>query len=198
MAHIDPKPAAGAGLLVRLVYWIARRRFGRVPTPLGIMAHSGRVLSAAGAFEMAAEGTRAIAPRLKALAELKTATIVGCRFCIDIGSSLAAQHGITPDELRELPSYDRSPRFTRLERLVLDYAVAMTEAPMVVPKPLFTELLAALGTPAMVELTAAVAWENFRARFNHAFGAEEEGYSTQMACLLPPRIPGEPALERPA
>lgn len=193
MAHIDPKPVRGAGLLVRLVYWIARRRFGRVPTPLGIMAHSRRILTATGAFEMASGGTRAITPRLKVLAELKTATIIGCRFCIDIGSSIAAAHGITQDELRALPIHRDSPRFTALEKQVLDYAVAMTDAPMVVEKPLFDALVAALGVPGMVELSAAIAWENFRARFNHAFGAEEEGYSQQMACLLPPRAKEHPA-----
>src|SRR5688500_10952643 len=135
---------------------------------------------------MAAGKTRAIAPRLKALAELKTATIVGCRFCIDMGSSLAAAHGITPDELRDIPSFADSPRFSALEKQVLQYAVLMTEAPMVVPRRTFDMLLGALGTPAMVELTAAIAWENFRARFNHAFGAKEEGYSEHMVCMLPP------------
>lgn len=185
MAHIDPKPAHGAGLFVRFVYWLAKRRFGRVPVPLGIMAYSTKVLQAVGGYEMAAEKTRAIAPRLKALAELKTATIVGCRFCIDIGSSLAASHGITPDELRDIPSFQDSPRFTALEKQVMEYAVLMTEAPMVVPRRTFDVLLGALGTPAMVELTAAIAWENFRARFNHAFGAKEEGYSEHMVCMLP-------------
>jgi len=29
----------------------------------------------------------------------------------------------------------------------------------------------------MVELTAAIAWENFRARFNRGFGIEAEGFS---------------------
>ncbi len=191
MTHIDPRSARGAGLFIRLAYWVARRRLGRVPTPLGIMAHSRRVLMAAGAFELAAERARAIDPRLKALAELKTATIIGCRFCIDIGSSLAAKHGISEDELRDLPRHRDSARFSVLDKQVIDFAVGMTDAPMVVPKPLFDALRAALGVPALVELTAAIAWENFRARFNHAMGAQEEGYSTKMACLLPAREPAE-------
>jgi AhpD family alkylhydroperoxidase len=146
MAHIDPRPAEGAGLFTRFVYWLAKRRFGRVPVPLAIMAYSNKVLQAVGGYEMAAEKTRAIAPRLKALAELKTASIVGCRFCIDIGSSLASKHGISADELREIPCFEDSPRFTALEKQVLRY---------------------------------------FRARFNHAFGAKEEGYSEHMVCMLP-------------
>ena len=191
MAHIDPRPARGAGLFVRLAYWLAKRRVGRVPGSVGIMAHNRRVLAAVGAYEMTAERTTAISPRLKVLAELKAATIVGCRFCIDLGSSLAAAHGVSREDLAELPIHDRSPRFSPLEKRVIDYAVLMTEAPMVVPKPVFDALLAELGVTALVELTAAIAWENFRARFNHAFGLQEEGYSQQMSCLLPAASPQE-------
>jgi hypothetical protein len=61
----------------------------------------------------------------------------------------------------------------------------MTETPQIVPKPLFDRLRARLGEAALVELTAAIAWENFRARFNHAVGAKEEGFSESTLCLLP-------------
>jgi hypothetical protein len=37
----------------------------------------------------------------------------------------------------------------------------------------------------MVELTSAIAWENYRARFNHAFRIEAEGFYRGALCLLP-------------
>jgi len=70
---------------------------------------------------------------------------------------------------------------------VLDYAVEMTGTPGGAGGDLFRTLETELGVPAMEELTAAIAWENFRARFNHAVGAEEEGFSAGKVCLLPPR-----------
>ena len=39
----------------------------------------------------------------------------------------------------------------------------------------------------MVELTATIAWENYRARFDHAFGIEGEGFSEGAVCALPVR-----------
>src|SRR5690606_24733154 len=84
MAYIEPLPARTAGLFVRLVYWLVRRRLGRVPTPIGIMAHNRAVLSAVAGFELAFERGNALDIRLKELAQVKTATLVGCRFCIDI------------------------------------------------------------------------------------------------------------------
>jgi len=165
---------------------MARRRFGRVPTPFGIMAHQPRILAAVAGYELASQTAHAIPERLEDLANIKAATLVGCRFCIDIGASIARTHGLTEDDLRELLHHETSTRFSELEKRVLDYTVAMTQCPMEVPRPLFDALERELGVEGMVELTAVIAWENFRARFNHAFGAKEEGFSTGSVCLLPP------------
>ena len=91
---------------------------------------------------------------------------------------------MTEDELRALPVYETSDVFAPLERRVIEYAVAMTKTPVVIPDELHDELRAALGDEALVELTAAIAWENYRARFDHAFGIEAEGFSSG-ACALP-------------
>jgi hypothetical protein len=37
----------------------------------------------------------------------------------------------------------------------------------------------------MVELTSTIAWENYRARFDHAFGIDAEGYSAGAVCAVP-------------
>jgi alkylhydroperoxidase family enzyme len=39
----------------------------------------------------------------------------------------------------------------------------------------------------LVELTSAIAWENYRARFDHAFGIEGENFSEGAVCALPVR-----------
>lgn len=97
--------------------------------------------------------------------------------------------GVTEDELRALPVYETSDVFTVLERRVIAYAVAMTKTPVVIDDELHVELRAALGDEGLVELTAAIAWENYRARFNHALGMEAEGFSEGAYCPLPARHP---------
>ena len=86
-----------------------------------------------------------------------------------------------------MPTYRESPAFSELERLVLDYAVEMTKTPVDVPKALFDALRAKLDDGQMVELTAEIAWENHRARFNHALGIEAQGFSEGAFCALPER-----------
>jgi AhpD family alkylhydroperoxidase len=188
MAHLEPRPARGAGLFIRFVYWMARRRFGRVPIPLGITAHHRAILMAVLGFELAFERATSIDIRLKELALLKTASLVGCRFCIDIGSALAHGHGVSEAKLLGLPFHETSTEFTPLERRVLDYTVQMTSTPATPERELVRALEAELGVAALVELTGAIAWENYRARFNHAVGAKEEGYSEGMVCVLPPVV----------
>jgi alkylhydroperoxidase family enzyme len=87
--------------------------------------------------------------------------------------------------------------FSTLEKRIFDYAVHMTRTPLTVSDELFAYLSTKLGTRALVELTAAIAWENYRARFNHAFGAKEEGYTQGDLCLLPARGPSQLAPPSP-
>jgi alkylhydroperoxidase family enzyme len=70
---------------------------------------------------------------------------------------------------------------------VLDYSVAVTRTPVEVPDELFAALRRHFNEAQLVELTAAIAWENYRARFNHAFGIEAQGFSDGAYCPLPER-----------
>ena len=86
-----------------------------------------------------------------------------------------------------LPEFELSAEFTPLEKLVLRYAVAMTETPVEVSDSLFAELQQHFDKAQLVELTSAIAWENYRARFDHAFACESEGFSEGAFCPLPVR-----------
>jgi len=61
----------------------------------------------------------------------------------------------------------------------------MTHTPAEIPETLLSELQAKFDEPQLVELTANIAWENYRARFNHAFGLEAEGFSEGAFCAMP-------------
>lgn len=61
----------------------------------------------------------------------------------------------------------------------------MTQTPVEVSDELFSALQKHFNEPELVELTAMIALENFRARFNHAFGIESQGFSESAYCPLP-------------
>ncbi|HEV2397813.1 MAG TPA: hypothetical protein VGS27_12780 [Candidatus Sulfotelmatobacter sp.] len=77
--------------------------------------------------------------------------------------------------------------FSDLERLVLEYADAMTRSPVEVSDALFARLRERFSEAQLVELTSGIAWENYRARFDHAFGIEAENFSEGAVCAIPAR-----------
>jgi alkylhydroperoxidase family enzyme len=93
--------------------------------------------------------------------------------------------GVTEDQLMALPDFEKSSAFSDVEKLVLRYAAAMTDTPVEVPDELFEALRRHFDERQLVELTSAIAWENYRARFDHAFGIEAEGFYHGALCLLP-------------
>ena len=80
MARIEGIAEDKAGLLARLVYWFARRRVGKVPEPLTVYTRHTWLLQGYGAFEFALERSRLVEERLKLLAQIKAATLIGCPF----------------------------------------------------------------------------------------------------------------------
>lgn len=86
--------------------------------------------------------------------------------------------GIGKAKLADLVDFELSPAFSELEKRALRYADALTQTPTEVPQDLFDSLREHFSPRQMVELTTAIAWENFRARFNRGFGIESEGFWT--------------------
>lgn len=70
---------------------------------------------------------------------------------------------------------------------MLEYADAMTQTPVEVSDALFARLREKFDEAQLVELTSAIAWENYRARFDHAFGIEGENFSEGAVCAMPVR-----------
>ncbi|HMH47662.1 MAG TPA: carboxymuconolactone decarboxylase family protein [Solirubrobacteraceae bacterium] len=192
MTRIEGKSKREAGPLVRLIYRLSRRELGRDVDPVAVYAHAPQLLIGYGAFEKATARQQRVEERLKVLAETKAAAVVNCEFCCDIASSIARDAGVTEQQLLALPSYRDSEEFSELERLVLDYATAMSRSPTTVDDTLFAALREHFDERQMVELTNVIALENMRARFNSAFDMTPAGFSEGLVCAVP-EVAGEPA-----
>lgn len=153
-----------------LVGWLARRP----QLAVGVLT-----------FETAVVLSNRVDPHLKELAELKTAALVNCEFCLDIGSAIAHSGGVTEQQIADLPRYRTSPAYNELEKLVIAYAEAMTVTPAIDLDDLREQLLARLGKTQLAELAVAISWENQRARLNQGLGVRPTGMADGMACALP-------------
>ncbi|GAA4480403.1 hypothetical protein [Microbacterium panaciterrae] len=110
---------------------------------------------------------------------------------------MAHDHGLDEEKAREVPIWRESTRFTHRERLVMEYAEAMSLTPPAVTDELSDELLAELGAPALLELAAKVGYLNATARSNIALGIHSDGFAD--ACgLAPLATRGETRVTSPA
>jgi alkylhydroperoxidase family enzyme len=96
--------------------------------------------------------------------------------------------GISSEQIANLHEYRSNQNFSDTERLVLEYADCMTSTPVEVADALFARMREKFNEAQLVELTSSIAWENYRARFDHAFGIEAENFSEGTSCALPVRV----------
>ena len=84
--------------------------------------------------------------------------------------------------LADVAGWRDSPLFSEPEKVALEYAERMTITSQSIDDALFARLKQHYTEAQIVELTAAIAFENFRSKFNPALGIEAQGF-----CLLPQR-----------
>jgi AhpD family alkylhydroperoxidase len=205
MARIDGVPKNQTGPIVRLVYRFGPRMMkkltGRDPQigsgiePMEIWAHQPKMMMGMGKFNQAVRKGKAVDERTKSLVELKGAQMIGCEFCVDLGSQICRNSGFSDEELLALGRYRQSDLFSEREKLALDYTVAVMRTPVEVTDELFARIREHFSDEQLVEITALLTVVNLD-RFNAAFGIGSAGFSEGMVCVPPDRPAANPALAR--
>jgi AhpD family alkylhydroperoxidase len=196
MARLKGVSDRDAGLGAKIAFFFTRRKLAQMTglntlatagmlEPLRMYAHIPRLLNAIGRLEQAESKLDILSPRHRALAELKAATTVRCEYCIDLGSQIARRWGITDEELLGMADYRNAPCFSEVDKLILEYATAISRTPVEVSDQLFDALRAHFDTPQLVGLTHVINLGNLRARFNVALGIGSSGFSGDRVCALP-------------
>jgi alkylhydroperoxidase family enzyme len=92
---------------------------------------------------------------------------------VDINSAVGRKAGLSDEKLLALPGNDLSV-FTDGERLLIELADALAEAPANVSDDLYARLREHFSEEQLLELGAQIAFENFRARLNRLFDVESD------------------------
>jgi AhpD family alkylhydroperoxidase len=191
--------------MVRLVYRLGPRMMqkltGRRPPtgsgmePMEIWAYQPKMMFGMGKFNQAVRKGKSVDEQLKNLVELKGAQMIGCEFCVDLGSQICRNSGVSEEELLALARYRKSDLFTEREKLALDYTVAVMRTPVEVTDELFARMKEHFSDEQLVEITALLTVVNVD-RFNAAFGIGAAGFSEGTVCVAPDRPAANPALAR--
>jgi alkylhydroperoxidase family enzyme len=184
MSNTRIAPAEITGLKGALLKRIIKKTLGQVPTSVGVYWHNQKVLMGMSSLGQKIQKWDQCDEGLKTFAHMAVASYIGCTWCLDFNYFEARNKNIDMDKAREVPRWRESDVFTPLEREVMAYAEAMSQTPVTVTDQMVASLHDQIGDPALVELTAVIAFANFTTRPNVAMGIESDGFAA--ACGLRP------------
>lgn len=172
--------------MTRVMYRIAKRRYGQVPEPFAVAAHHRRLMVAGAVHEtMIDRASTTLPANVRELAVYWTARAIGCSWCVDFGAMLQRLDGLDIKRLKEIDDYATSTAFSDDERAAIAYADAMTTDPHTVTDDQVADLRARFGDAGVIELTYQIGVENMRARMNSALGITEQGFNSGDSCRIP-------------
>jgi alkylhydroperoxidase family enzyme len=122
------------GLMMKLVYAMTQRQFGKVLTPVKVV--SARMPLAFGIFSAKInklDKKLLLPPETAMLIREQVARINVCLFCIDIGRSFTIKASMNQAKFDALENYAISPLFNDAERAALNYVTELTRDKRVDP-----------------------------------------------------------------
>ena len=168
---------ADAPIVLKPLYMGFKKVAGKIGTSLKVMAHRPSIAWFSNLLGLTIEKSGKVERRIHLLAQLRAAQTVECPFCIDIIPALGKKSGVLTDqEISAVSHYFDSDLFSIREKVALEYAEAISKTPVKISDEMFGRLKNYFDEKQIVELTASVAYENYRARFNHALGIESDNF----------------------
>ena len=149
------------GLIMKLVYVMARRQFGKVITPMKVFV--ARLPVAFGQFygRISALDKKLLLPLETAiLIREQVARINGCLFCLDIGRYFTIKASINQAKFDALDQYRTNDLFSDAERVALDYATELTTNKNVDPET-FARVARHYSERQICEIVWLIASEHF-------------------------------------
>jgi alkylhydroperoxidase family enzyme len=122
-------------LMLKMVYAMSRRQFGKVMTPLKVFV--ARMPLAFGMFvgKIAKLDKKLELPQeMILLVRERVARLNVCLFCIDIGRAFVIKSGMNEAKFDALNDYAASPLFSEAERAALDYVTELVRDKNVKPE----------------------------------------------------------------
>lgn len=115
------------GLMLKLVYAMSRRQFGKVMTPLKVFVARmplgfGKFVGKIGSLDKQLSLPR----ETVMLVREQVARINVCLFCIDIGRAFTIKASMNQAKFDALEQYNSSPLFSEADRAALDYVTELT------------------------------------------------------------------------
>jgi len=179
--RVTEKPDSSYPWYLRPFFWNQKRKYGQVLKPALIWARVPRLFTAiAILYGVLDRKSSPIDPVLRSLITVRVSQINECRFCVDINSATLAKRSGSMSKVEALERWQESELFDNKERVVLEYAEAVTYTDRRVDDDLSQRLHEYFNEDEIVELTGLIAFQNLSSKFNSALDLPAQGF-----CRLP-------------
>lgn len=171
-----------SGLILRIAYWLTRRRYGKVLTPLKVVyARMPESLRLAQALATTLEKGVTLDADLTYCILAKVASVNGCGFCLDIAHAHAVQRKASLEKLAALTDSETNPLFSERDRAALAYVEEVTCTRHATDET-FERLRKHFSEREIVEITWLNALENYYNLLSLPLEIEADGL-----CAIPAR-----------
>ncbi len=176
MARIEPLAPEEIEPSLKPVIAEAEQRLPQFINQILTLAHHPRIAHDLVTMYLGFQEETTVERRLIELAILAVSHLNRCTYCVSHHSPLAQRFGVSEEALGDLEQgrIDDSPHFSAQEKLVIAYAVQVTQDARRVPRSLFAQLRSEFTESQLVELTVRIGLANFFNRLNDAFQIDLE------------------------
>lgn len=158
--------------------------YGPFRNQVAVFAHVPAALRHLMPLLMELREAQTLRKRYLELAIVAVSKLNECDYCVAHHTPFLAIEGVSPVGTQSILDYRDHPELDETDRLVIEYAVAVTERPNRLPETLFARLRRHFSEAQIVELTLRIALCGFFNRFNDALQIEEEEEAASAVAAL--------------
>ena len=148
--------------------------YGPFRNQVAVFAHVPAALRSLMPMLMELRAAQTLPKRYLELAIVAVSRLNECDYCVAHHKPCLAVEGLSPAGIDRVLEYADHPEFDAVDRLVVEYAIAVTERPGRLAEAMFARLRRHFSEAQIVELTLRIALCGFFNKFNDALQIEEE------------------------
>jgi uncharacterized peroxidase-related enzyme len=174
MARVRDIGSAELPAAARAVYERFVAGYGPFRSQVAVFAHSPPAVEHLMGLLLDLRAAGTVRRRYLELAIVVVSKLNQCHYCVAHHKPMLMVEGLSSSGVDGVLDYQDHPELDAIDRLVVEYTIAVTNAPQRIRDALFDRLRAAFSEAEIVELTMRIALCGFFNRFNDALQIDDE------------------------
>lgn len=175
---------------IRDVYERYANGYGPFRNQVGVFAHVPSAVKHLMGLLIELREQKNVPYRYIELAVVTVSKLNECDYCVGHHKSLLMVEGVSPEGADRILDYKDHPELNEVDKLVVEYSIAVTNAPQKIRDNVFERLRKHFTEAQIVELTLRIALCGFFNRFNDALQVDDETHAVAKATV--DRVPPHP------